>query len=196
MAWRDCVVIYIDLVDLKQHTGDANSKGSSLMRAFHALVAHEMNSGLLSLESAYVWNDSVLLLAYVDGSSRAYEACLRDAETLKRKIDQCAKSFAIAVKGQAFPQFPEPLPCGGKGNTGRVTILRTSSYAMANCFEIEKEVKKLKLRKSWYLDSRIAKHIKISAPSQVLKLKLMPTNQARTVHLIDGCLWNAPDEPQ
>lgn len=194
MEWRDCVVIYIDLVGLRKRASGAKSKGSSLMRAFHALVANEMKSGLLSLDHAYVWNDSVLLLGYVDGSSGAYQACLRDAETLKRKVDQRVKSYAIAVKGQTFPQSPEVMADGGTSKTGRVTILRTSSYAMGNCFEIEKEVKKRKLRKSWYLDGRIAKHVKRPGPREVLKLKLLPKDQPRSVYLFDGYLWDGPNE--
>lgn len=194
MKWRDCVVIYIDLVDVKKRASGSKSKGSSLMRAFHALVASEMKSGLLSLDHAYVWNDSALLLGYVDGSPRAYEACLRDAETLKRKVEQSTKSYAIAVKGQTFPQSPEAMAESGTSKAGRVTILRTSSYAMGNCFEIEKEVKKRGLRKSWYIDGRIAKHIKRPGPREVLELNLLPKDEPRSVHLFDGYLWDRPRE--
>src|SRR5437870_5633660 len=95
---------------------------------------------------------------------------LRAAHRLKRTIDEWMqkwtkkKSYAVAVKGRAFPELTDGQAMD------RVTILRTSSYAMANCFEIEREVKKRKLRKSWYLDDRLAKHIRHAQPLKVLSL--------------------------
>src|SRR6266581_1218759 len=101
------------------------------MRVFHGLIVNEMKRGLLSLEHAYAWNDSVLLLGYVGQSPEAYRACLQDAERLKRKVDAIAKSYAIAVKGQTFPEMADSVVGRRRIRNGRATILRTSSYAMA-----------------------------------------------------------------
>lgn len=191
MSWPSCVVIYIDMPELKKHASAAAPTGSSLMRAFHSLVGRALAPGLLpSLAHAYVWNDSALLLAYVDGTRSGDEACLRDADRLKLTIDEwmqtwtTKRSYAIAVKGQAFPE-----PCGAGAAANRVIILRASSYAMGNCFEIDKEVKRCKLRKSWYLDDRLAKHIRGVTARDVLLVKLLPKSRQCKVHLIDGYLW-------
>jgi hypothetical protein len=190
MEWRDCVVIYIDLVDLKKRMNESKSAGSALMRAFHKLIASEMEHGLRSLDHAYAWNDSALLLAFVDESPRAYQTCLREAESLKRKVDAIARSYAIAVKGQAFPLLPDAAGGGRTIRTKRATILSTSSYAMANCFEIESAVKRRKLRSFWYLDQRIAENLKTIKPNGSFRLQLLPSRRARSVYWYDQYLWN------
>jgi hypothetical protein len=188
MEWRDCVVIYIDLIDTKNR---AKSVRSLLMRSFHELVVNEMEWGLASLDHAYVWNDSALLLAFVDKSSGAYQACLRDAQSLKRSLRSIAKSYAIAVKGQPFPRLHESKHDGGRIKNGRTTVLRTSSYAMANCFEIEREVKENKeLRSVWYLDERIAKHLRALKPDGAFEMKFLPELKSRSVYRYNRDLWN------
>ncbi len=194
MDWRDCVVVYIDLIDVKKRTSGPKSEGSSLMRAFHDLVVNEMKRGLASLEHAYAWNDSALLLGYVGESTEAYQECLQDAETLKGRVDAISKSYAIAVKGQAFPLALDSVAGVEAMKGGRATILRTSSYAMANCFEIEREVRRRKLRHAWYLDSRILDHIKTVTPNGVFKLKLLPNRRPRNVYSFSGYLWKGRGE--
>jgi hypothetical protein len=190
MGWPDCVVVFIDIPDLKKKAARPDSSGSQLMRAFHKVVAQAVVPGSLpSLDHVYAWNDSALLLAYVDGTRLADEKCLRDAHRLKLKIDDWMRtwskkrSYAIAVKGQTFPE-----PTHGQ-LTDRVTILRTSSYAMGNCFEIERKVKDRKLRKSWYLDDRLAKQITGRQERETLSLKLLPRNRECKVHFVEGDLF-------
>jgi hypothetical protein len=187
MEWRDCVVIYIDLIDLKKRLRNPTA-GSLLMRSFHELVVDEMERGLASLNHAYVWNDSTLLLAFVDNSSVAYQACLQDAETLKRRVDSIGKSYAIAVKGKAFPRLRDSKRNGGTIKKRRTTILKTSSYAMANCFVIEDAVRNL--RSVWYLDERIARHLKEVKPNGSIRLKLLPEYKHRNVFYYDRYLWS------
>jgi hypothetical protein len=127
-------------------------------------------------------------MGYIDASSVAYENCLRDAGTLKRKIDENAKSYAIAVKGQVFPLPLESASSGLRNDADRLTILRTSSYAMANCFEIEKEIKRRRLRKCWYVDERIVKKIETVPYSGAFEIKLLPDNRPRKVFLFDNKL--------
>jgi hypothetical protein len=188
MDWRDCIVVYIDVIDIKKRAKQGKSVGSSLMRAFHKLILDEMSRGLPSLDHAYAWNDSALLLGFVDGSSGAYERCLREAEILKRKVDAIAKSYGIAVKGQAFPELPDSNRNGRTAQNRRATILRTSSWAMANIFEIERAVKKL--RAVWYLDKRVAERLTGVRPNGHLKLKLLPENKQRNVFYYDHYLWS------
>src|SRR4051812_28424366 len=126
--WRDCVVTLIDVIGVKKlkQVGEA----SKLMLGIHALVVQHKPS-LSSVVHAYVWNDSALLLSYVNKQNASFETALREAETLKRRIDNIAPSYAISVKGKSFPsQLPNGSDCG-------VTVISASSWAMANCFEIE-----------------------------------------------------------
>lgn len=190
MRWVDCIVVYIDLPGLKERAANADTSGSARMRELHVLVDNALAPGLLpSLTHAYTWNDSVLLLAHPDGA-QAETACLRDADRLKRNIDawmrqwSTTRSYAIAVKGQAFPESSSRL------SSSRVTVLRTSSYAMGNCFEIEKEAKKRKLRKSWYLDGRLAKHVPKSRSHPVLSVTLFRRKRPSSVYLFERGLWD------
>src|SRR5712671_2249344 len=107
------------------------------------MVRKEMSTGLSSLEHAYVWNDAVLLLAYVNGDSDTTERIMRDAARLKQRVGTIKQCYAIAVKGQSFPTNEGPNR--RERVHARVTVLRASSYAMANRFQIEIAVKKRKL---------------------------------------------------
>lgn len=188
MDWQDCVVILIDIPDIKKLAQKGDSKGSSLMMEFHKLVQSQVNHKLQNIEHAYVFNDSALLLSYGDGTPASFTAFLRDADRLKQQIDSLAKNWAvapaygIAVKGKAFPSNEQSS--AGK----RVIVLRTSSYAMANCFLIESAAKKEGLKKSWYVDDRLIKYIPRQSNDR-LCVELLP-NDKRKIHLIDGYLWD------
>jgi hypothetical protein len=70
----------------------------------------------------------------------------------------------------------------------RVTVLAASSWAMANCFEIEKKLGKL--RAAWYVDGRIAKNLRGVNRSTRHRLELFPSGQERVVHAFNGHLWD------
>ena len=155
------------------------------MRELHALVQGQLKrSQLRSLEHAYVWNDSVLLLGYVDSTPSSSERCLRDAERLKRKVDEWTTSwasecaYAIAVKGQAFPQQPQD-----RTKAGRVTVLRASSYAMGNCFLIEKKAKSRGSRSpgTWTIVSY--QPPLASSPARCCRLRSCPGSDSATCAL-------------
>jgi hypothetical protein len=179
--WRDCIVVVFDLNAIKQKAKQ-RGVGVELMRRLHQVVSDAAGQGLRSISHAYAWNDSALLLAFVDGVQQ-YESVLRDADVLKRAIDAIGTSYAVAVKGQAFPTPPG-------GYDPRVTVIAASSYAMGNCFEITGGVGK-KLKKPWYVDSRIAKHIRTSQTFVRTEEKLLP-RETRRVYAYDGYLWEAP----
>jgi hypothetical protein len=182
--WRDCIVTMIDIVGVKERAQDG---ASALMRQLHTLVAQEMGF-LQSVAHAYVWNDSVLLLSYVNETDASFESAIRDAEQLKRQIDALGASYAIAVKGRAFP--PEPAE-NSPVQTSRTTVIEASSWAMANCFEIEKALG-WKWRKPWYIDIRVVRKIQTSQTFRAEKVKLFPSRQARQVCVFDDYLWGAP----
>lgn len=185
-GWRDCIVVLIDLVGIKGWALNGDPRASASMRSFHNLVRREM-SGADALDHAYVWNDSALFLAYVDDRrTETYKRAIRAADNLKRKIDELAPSYAIAVKGRAFPLDFDL-------DDSKVTVIKASSYAMANCFKIEAEAKKKRLRAAWYVDSRIAKKVHAVRSAKSLWVPLLPNRQARRIYLHDKHLWNVSD---
>lgn len=73
------------------------------MRELHQEVQRVMNSNRFgSVARAYAWNDSVLLLAYVD-EDRQYEDAIRDIDRIKHGIDSLRENCAVAVKGASVP---------------------------------------------------------------------------------------------
>ena len=177
--WRDCIVTMIDMAGVRDRAGE---DASTLMRRFHALVIEEAPS-LTTIAHTYVWNDSALLLSYVDGDD-TFEPAIRDAEKLKRRIDGLANSYAIAIKGKAFPPAPGERNAQAPRN---VTLIDASSWAMANCFLVEKALGKCK--KPWYIDKRIAERIRTSQISQTHEVDLLPKGKPRKIHTFDGYLW-------
>jgi hypothetical protein len=180
-AWRDCIVTLIDVSGTKKAADPA-----TLMRRLHAMVASEKPK-LSSIDHSYAWNDSVLLLSFVDRTG-SYSLSMQDAETLKRRIDcYVAKSYAIAVKGQAFPP-------GIIGVQKGVTVIKASSWAMANCFEVEQESRRRRWLKPWYVDIRIARQIQTSQGFEEMEVPSMlgagGRRRPRKIRAYCGYLWN------
>jgi hypothetical protein len=179
--WQDCIVTLIDLVGVKARAQQGIA--SKLMLKFHNIVVKERGS-LNATAHAYVWNDSVLLLSYVNENSSSFESAMKDADKLKRRVDTIERSYAIAVKGQTFPPVSDSAT---HVKSPSVTVIRASSWAMANVFEIEKTLGKLK--KPWYVDSWIKNKIHTSQQSQKESMTMFPSKQKRTIYVFDGYLW-------
>ena len=182
-GWNDCIVVLMDLIGIKKRALEGDSAASAVMLSFHSLVCRELAKGMGALDHVYVWNDSVLLLSFIDHRPETYEMAIRSADKLKQKVDLIAPSYAIAVKGRAFPS--------NAGHYGsRVTLIKASSYAMANCFEIEAEAKKKKLRgKTWYIDIRIARMVRAATAPEWISVPLLPGGKRRRVYAHEGYLW-------
>jgi hypothetical protein len=179
--WQDCIVTLIDLVGIKAKTQQGIA--SSLMLEFHNIVTKE-RSNLNVTAHAYVWNDSVLLLSYVNENSSSFESAMKDADKLKRRVDMIAPSYAIAVKGKTFPSVSATT----FANCPSVTVIRASSWAMANVFEVEKQLGKLK--KPWYVDSWIKNKIHTSQQFQKESVEMFPSKKKRSIFVFDGYLWD------
>ena len=180
--WRDCIVVYIDLQGTKNLAQKGNSEATGIMRAFHRKVVDERpKSYLSSIEQVYLWNDSALLLGYVDTHVQAYEQIIRAADSLKREVDEISMSYAVSVKGQAFPRI-------GAQPSG-TTVIEASSYALGNCMTVENVAKSKKLTCSWYVDERIAKKVSATESKTSFGVRMLPDNQERTVYGHDGYLW-------
>jgi hypothetical protein len=182
--WTDSIVMLIDLIGLKKQALEGGSVASTLMRSFHALVRREMARDSGALDHAYVWNDSVILLADVSHGPEAYARAVHAADDLKRKVDVIAPSYAVAVKGRTFPPNSDTP-------SSRVTVIKASSYAMANCFEIEAEAKRKRVRgRAWYIDVRITQKVPVARSSEWIEPQLLPRGESRKVYVHRGYLWD------
>ena len=157
--FEDALIAYVDLIGTIKKVED--SAATSLMREMHSDVREALGDthALPAITLAYVWNDSLLLLMRAPEPA-IYGKALQDVAALRSRLH--VPSYAILVKGQIFPPLtPAPL------TDDRLTILRSSSFAMANCLHIE-PLAKAKARElrgqnkttpCWYIDERIVKEV-------------------------------------
>ncbi|MGA2240315.1 MAG: hypothetical protein ABSG74_14005 [Candidatus Bathyarchaeia archaeon] len=186
--WSDCVVSYFDMIGIRKRINSANSEASDLMRNFHIFVRRSIFTDMPTHDHAYVWNDSAVFLAFPQ-SDGDYETIMRELNALKPKLDSICPSYAICVKGQAMP---EPVCRYGTEAEGqpRFVFLKTSSYAFANCFEVEKELSKRKrLRMDWYVDSHIARKIPNFPKCDRYAVTMLPSGRKRSVYVLKGSIW-------
>jgi hypothetical protein len=108
---------------------------------------------------------------------------MKDADDFKRRVDGLKESYAVAVKGRTFPAVSLPVVA-----SEQVTVLDASSWAMANCFEIERHLRSF--RAAWYVDERIASKLTGTTPSTVHKVPLLPSGKPRVVRAFKDYLWN------
>jgi hypothetical protein len=189
-GWRDCAVTLIDIPGIKELADQPRTRASGVMRQVHSLVLREMDV-LPSHAHIYIWNDAVLLLAFLD-NNLSVGAVLHEADCLKRKIDilvgRCGldHAYAIAVRGRAFPDLAIDPDAGGHD---RAVVIKASSYALANCFIIEARLGK-KLKKPWYVDSRLAKHLTTKSKPEKRTATLLPRKGTRDIYVYSGYLWD------
>lgn len=154
------------------------------MRGLRRLVATLDELTTAGTDHIYSWNDSLILLARVRRSG--VEHAIKSAEEIKRRIDDdIGESYAISVRGKSFPSSDSRAPQTALG--AKITIIEASSWALANCFLIEKKLSHY--RKSWYLDHRVFASIRTTQQCVTQSVALYPRLQKRKVHMFDGYLW-------
>jgi hypothetical protein len=168
---QDCIVSLIDL----DHTMKKQSP-SRVMRKLHQHVS-DFAHNLTSHDEVCFWQDSVLLLAPVDSTEDSYKRAMKDVKSMKDSIDALRGCHAVSVKGRSFPP-PKPP----RHNKPRTIYLSASSFAFANCFRIENELKDWKA--DWYIDSRIILKINArEADFPPCKIALLPARtKPRNIH--------------
>ena len=191
--WKNSIVTYMDLIGIKDTADAGDSRATDLMRRMHSMVDGVMNNGMNNHDHCYIWNDSVLLLSHLDSPYRnaGETEVLKEADSLKKKIDNICNCYAISVKGQVFPEesfINDPVFNGQIAEQPRVVRLKASSYAMGNCFIIEERLGK-KLKKPWYVDSRIARKLDTNQALTKHSVKMLPKNKAREIYVYEGYLW-------
>lgn len=190
--YRDCIISYIDLIDIKPLIQDCKEEAVSLMRKMHGLVHCQISQAMPEHAHAYTWNDSVLLMAYYSAQCPTkLKVIMQEVNELKKKIDQIAPSYVVAVKGKAFPELPiasRDNHVDGNNDQPRHTHIKASSMAFANCFEIDKVLGK-KFKKPWYLDERIVDGLSIDKKPVTHKVKMLPEYEERNIYMYNGYLW-------
>lgn len=184
--WSPCIITAFDLVDMRRNA--ATGRASAKMLQMHRFAVAKINSALRNHSHGYVWNDSVLLLSYVTKPARARRGLLSELSEFKHSLEaHCGtQTYAISVKGLSFPQDPlaSPVYEGQIAAQPRAVVLKTSSWAMANCFIIEKALGEH--RADWYIDSRIASGAGLREPIASASVDLLPKNEARTIRMYKG----------
>ena len=157
--FEDALVAYVDLIGTIKKVED--SAATLLMREMHSDVRDALGDihALRAIAHAYAWNDSLLLVMRAPETAM-YSKALHDVAMLRSRLR--VPSYAIVVKGQIFPPLT-PVP----STDGRLTVLCSSSFAMANCLHIEPlaKAKAKELRSQnkatpcWYIDERIVEEL-------------------------------------
>lgn len=116
---------------------------------------------------------------------RGFFAELNDFKSFLEQ--QCRVSmYAISVKGLAFPQdIMSPAIFNAHiADQPRAVVLKTSSWAMANCFLIEKAPGHH--RSDWYIDSKITAGANLPKPFASEVIDLLLKNEPRTIKMFKG----------
>lgn len=192
--WPPCIVTAFDLIGTR--VSAPNGVASSRMLQMHRFAVEKINDGMPNHNHGYVWNDSVLLLTYSTKPATLRRSVLIELSEFKFALEQwCgAQTYAISVQGLAFPQSSLVSPLVFQGNNTdqpRTVVLKTSSWAMANCFAIEKALKKKSA--DWYIDSRITKGLRLPSPFASEEIELLPKNKRRVINMYKGYFHEAAD---
>ena len=184
--WPPCIITAFDLIGTRSLS--SSGRGSEKMIEMHNRAVAKINHCLPLHSHGYVWNDSVLLLSYTTEPASKRQELLAELSEFKSFLEQqCGVSmYAISVKGLAFPQdIVAPAVFDGQvSQQPRAVVLKTSSWAMANCFLIEKELGHH--RADWYIDSRITEGVSLPAPIASEAITLLPKREQRTIHMFKG----------
>nr|WP_315438325.1 hypothetical protein [uncultured Pseudomonas sp.] len=158
------------------------------MIEMHSRAVAKINHGLPLHSHGYIWNDSVLLLSYTTEPNWSTLGFFAELNDFKSFLEQqcCASMYAISVKGLAFPQdVMTPAVFNGQiASQPRAVVLKTSSWAMANCFLIEKDLGHH--RADWYIDSRITDGASLPKPFASETINLLPKKEPRTIDMFRG----------
>src|SRR5690606_6648869 len=189
-GWTSCIVTVLDLIGTRKQT--ASGTGSSLMLRMHRCAAECIRNGMPLHKQGYIWNDSVLLLSEKASTIKERLDVLFELEGVKRELEAaCGVGlYAVSVKGKAFPSVALP-PAERAEDEGRAVILKTSRWAMANCYAIERALGKH--RAAWYLDSRLTRGLKLPPLFKSEPVELLPDSEAREIHMFKGPLFEAPE---
>lgn len=187
-AWPPCIVTVLDLVGTKRLA--ESGRGSAQMIEMRTFAVATVSNAMPLHSQSYIWNDSVLLLSYETDPAQTRRQVLEEIDEFKTALERhCgADTYAISVKGLAFPRDqPDAAVVQAQiADQPRALVLKTSSWAMANCFLIEEACRHL--RADWYIDSRITKNTGLRHPFAKESVRFLPKRTLREVHMYKGTL--------
>lgn len=199
---RPCIVGFLDIngirLDIQQNKPTAIQAMDSLERTAYGYASQDQGW----YDGLYVWNDSALVVTYLDVYGRTVLSTFRSLHEFKAKLSQSlglkrdnnVSIYAICVKGMAF--VPEldgvraNIPAAGSTESKYVYV-RASSMALANCFEIETKLGRKHL-KEWYVDERIYRDCPAIVRAKlktVDELEMYPDMEKRKVYMGSGPLF-------
>lgn len=188
--WSRCVLTAFDLAGIKNLA--ASGKASSVMMNLHSHAVGKINHGLELHSHGYVWNDSVLLLSYMTEPNWSKRNFFAELDGFRTSLQNACGMpvYGISVQGRAFPQdtLASAIFNGQIALQPRAIVLKTSSWAMANCFLIEKALGN-KHRADWYIDSRITVGANLPTPFASEEVDLLPRDESRIVHMFKGSIY-------
>ena len=181
---QDCVVTFVDLIGTGDEYAVETGQSSQKMMDFHDTAARTAPD-LTVHDHVYAWNDSAVLLAFVDSSQKDWTPIMEDVARFIDEVETIERCYAISVKGQSFPA---PLRQKALGNGANFTFLSLSSYAFSNCFRIEKELKRY--RRRWYVDGWVKQRLPGSLRGKVRSVRMLPKYSERNVYMYRKTPWN------
>lgn len=197
--WNHCIVTAYDLVGIKKFA--QTGKSSSAMINMHKYAVEKINNGMFLHSNGYIWNDSVLLLSKMNEPNWTIQKFFKEVNQFKFFLEEkCnCQIYVISVKGLSFPHKEDYIIMNELTTTpSRAVVLRTSSWAMANCFLIEKNLKQY--RADWYIDSRvtdidskITEKQYLQKPFKSKKIELLPKKKQRIIHMFKGNVYIEPN---
>lgn len=189
-GWLPCIITLFDAIGIKDLA--ATGQGSAKMIDMHNRAVRIINNGMSLHSYGYVWNDSVMLVSY-QIQPQVRHTLFSELSYFKLELEQACglQVFVISVMGMAFPQTMNPLDSrtGQVMEPQRAVVLKTSSWAMANCSVIEQKL--ARHRADWYLDCRITRGADLPSPFVSKRVRLLPGNERRTIHMYKGSLLQA-----
>ncbi|PMY37691.1 hypothetical protein DMW99_22865 [Pseudomonas chlororaphis] len=160
------------------------------MIEMHSAAVMKINHSLPLHSHGYVWNDSVLLLSYMTEPNWSKQDFFSELDDFRYFLEERSGAgvYAISVKGLAFPDNPlmSAVFNGQISQQPRAVVLKTSSWAMANCFVIEKTLGHH--RADWYIDGRIANGAELPTPFASEEIELLPKNTPRKINMYKGSI--------
>jgi hypothetical protein len=96
--WHDCIVSFIDMIGISEKLRKNSSESVMIMRRMHEDI-YKACQNLPAHEEICFWNDSILLMGYVNTQSYSYHALMEEVIKIKRVVDDINPSYAICVKG-------------------------------------------------------------------------------------------------
>lgn len=173
--WLPCIICYVDMIGLSKLALESLNIATKKMRDFHSLASQyilKMNHH----DHVYVWNDSAAFVSHPKQNEDDYRFVIQELIDFTNETQNIASCYAVCVKGTSFPPPPPKPRCLPK-----YSFLTVSSWALANCFKIEKELGKY--RKLFYIDGRIIRQGAMRPGDEISDMTMLPKYYKRAVHM-------------